>query len=114
MKAMTVTLTDEEADELEARARAQGVSANDLLHDAVLAYVDSISNESAHQGSLLGIIGIGASGYTDTASRMDEILAEEWTRHLLVDEVSYPDPTTSDLNTAEDHQSDHDRFGESA
>lgn len=64
MKTMTVVLTEEEAERVESAARDQGVTPDDVLHDAVSAYLSEVLPQDVNEGDVrpdLWFIGIGSS-----------------------------------------------------
>lgn len=78
MKRTTVMLPDDLATVLDIERRQRDVSASEIVRLALAAYLDVGSAPPKR----LSFIGLGASGHHDTASRIDEILAQEWERDL--------------------------------
>lgn len=74
MKRTTVMLPDELATLIDLERQKWDVSTAEVIRHALATYfgVDDAPPKR------LSFIGIGASGFSDTASRMEEILAEEW------------------------------------
>ena len=75
MKRITLVIPDELNTLLQAERRRRDVSAAAVVRDALEAYF-RIGNAA----SRLSIIGIGASGYRDTARNFEEILEQEWAK----------------------------------
>ena len=75
MKRTTVVLTDQLATLLELERRRQNLSAAGVVRRALEAYLlgDATGTER------LPFVSLGRSGQRDTARRIDEILAGEWT-----------------------------------
>ena len=74
MKRTSVVLPDELATLVDLERQRRNVSTAEIIRQALASYLGVDGSPPQH----LSFIGIGASGYTDTASRMEEILAEEW------------------------------------
>ena len=72
MKRTTVVLPDDLAALLERERRRRGVSTAGIIREALDAYF-------ARPDEPLPFIALGASGYHDTAERMEEIMDREWT-----------------------------------
>jgi hypothetical protein len=64
-----IDLTDDDASELQARARMAHTTPERLAADAVHRYL--------HPRRQLSLVALGASGTHDTAARIEEILADE-------------------------------------
>lgn len=75
MKRITLVIPDELNVLIQQERRRRDVSAATVIRDALEAYFRMDSSPKR-----FSFIGIGASGYTDTSERFDEILAEEWGR----------------------------------
>lgn len=75
MKRITIVVPDELNALVQQERRRRDVSAATVIRDALEAYFRMSDNPKR-----LSFIGIGASGFTDTSERFDEILAEEWGR----------------------------------
>jgi hypothetical protein len=75
MKRITVAISDELNTLLQAERRRRDVSAAAVVRDALEAYF-----RTGKVRKRLSIIGIGASGYRDTARNFEEILEQEWTK----------------------------------
>lgn len=74
MKRTTISLPDGLASALEREARRSGMSASQIVREALEARLGPAGRASA----LRSIVGLGRSGYTDTSERMEEILREAW------------------------------------
>jgi hypothetical protein len=99
MKRTTVVLTDEQEARLEAEAERSGTPADVVIGRALDMYLGIASNgdqaslgtasETAegpsvpNESPFRSLIAIGRSEFTDTAARIEEILAEEWGGWLL-------------------------------
>jgi metal-responsive CopG/Arc/MetJ family transcriptional regulator len=81
MKRATVSLPDDLALLLEIERKRRDVTASAIVRQALAEYLGVNGAEPER----LPFAGIGASGHRDTASRVDDILAEEWERDLLGD-----------------------------
>jgi hypothetical protein len=96
MKTIAVILTDEEADHIEATARERGISAADVLHDAVSAYLREVSRREpetprqakSDERSDLGFIGL-FSGNESTSYAPEEDPAERERVARLIWEDSF-------------------------
>jgi len=75
MKRTTISLPDQLAHVLDREARRRGVSASEIAREALAAHLGL-----ADQPRTLGFVGLGRSGFTDTAERFEEYLAEEFER----------------------------------
>ena len=75
MKRITVSLPDDLAAALEREARRCRVPISRVVRETIEERLKKASGKPKR----LSFIGIGRSEYTDTASRIDEILAQEWT-----------------------------------
>lgn len=93
---MTVILTDEEADRIEATARDKGRSPDDVLRDAVSAYLRNFPRRDSEPPKPLGFIGIGASGVRRTSEDMERVLREEFAQHVLEESFSDSSETSAD------------------
>ena len=71
MKRTTVKISDELDAWLRHEAARRDVTVSELTREALEAY-------RGNGGQRLSFVGIGRSGHTDTAARIEEILAEEW------------------------------------
>jgi len=100
---MTITLTNDEANQIEETARERGITPDVVLHDAVSAYLQEIPQQSSKPSephdAISGVAGrpdlwfipgpLDVPATSDIASRFDEVLAESFTQFLLEAEVSY-------------------------
>ena len=73
MKRTTVLLPDDIAKLLDLEGQRRGLSASHMIREAVETYVGA--GPSGVRG-LAKFVALGSSGYTDTAERMEELLAE--------------------------------------
>lgn len=89
MKRTTVMLPDDLAYLLDQERRSRDVSAATVIREAVAQYL-----VSKPQKKTLRIAALGASGSTDTAQRIDEILAEEWGSDAGASRIIYGDSET--------------------
>ncbi len=78
MKRTTVVLSDELATLLELERRKRDVSAAEVIRQALAAYL----GVDGQRPKPLSFIGIAEGSGEDIASRMEEILAEEWPAYL--------------------------------
>ena len=74
MKRTTVMLPDELATLVELERQKRNASTAEVIRHALESYF----GVGATQPKRYSFIGIGDSGHTDTASRIEELLAEEW------------------------------------
>jgi hypothetical protein len=81
MQRTTISLPDGLAVALRREAQRRRTSVSDVTRQALEAHLGLTEDGRRH----LSFIGIGASGYTDTSERVDEILAEEWTKFIEED-----------------------------
>jgi hypothetical protein len=75
MKRITLVIPDDLNALIQQERRRRDVSAATVIREALEGYF--------HGGGppkRLSFIGLGASGFTDTSERVDEILAKEWGR----------------------------------
>jgi hypothetical protein len=81
MKRTTVMLCDEMAVLVENERKRRDVSTAEVVREALAVYVGVNGDEHVRR---LTFIGIGVSGGDGRiAERLDEILAEEWPKHLM-------------------------------
>jgi predicted transcriptional regulator len=73
MKRTTISLPDELATALQREARRRRVSVSEVARQALSEHL-GLDGRKRH----LPFVALGRSGYSDTAERMEEILAEEW------------------------------------
>jgi Arc/MetJ-type ribon-helix-helix transcriptional regulator len=74
MKRTTISLPDDLARAVEREARRRDTSASDVVRVALVAHLGVGAKRMP-----LPFFDLGRSGRSDTSSRIDEILAEEWT-----------------------------------
>ena len=74
MKRTTISLPEDLAWRLEREARQRETSVSEIVREVLAERFDLIPGQPRR----IPFAGIGASGQTDLASRMEEILAEEW------------------------------------
>jgi hypothetical protein len=74
MTRTTITLPDDLATLLEREARRHRTSISEVTRRALRTHFGLDGDKPR----VLPFANLGASGYTDTAERMEEILAEEW------------------------------------
>jgi hypothetical protein len=73
-----ISLTEKQMSRLRRAASARGVSIAAVIREAVDRLVpDETEDRLARQRRAFGLAGAFSSGYTDTAERHDEVLAEE-------------------------------------
>lgn len=73
MKRITVSIPDEIAEAVEREARRRRVPVSEIAREAFAARVNL-----GAQNRGLSFANLGRSGRTDTARRIEEILADEW------------------------------------
>ena len=83
MKRITISLSEELAAALERESRRKQVSVSEIAREAIEAKLSPLPIIDGKRQ--IPFIGIGHSGHTDIAERMEEIMAEEWTRENLID-----------------------------
>ncbi|HEY5320833.1 MAG TPA: CopG family transcriptional regulator [Galbitalea sp.] len=75
MKRITISLPDDLAAAVTRAAGRRRVSVSELTREALSAH---LSLDGPGSKRTLGFAKLGASGFRDTSSRVEEILAEEW------------------------------------
>jgi hypothetical protein len=73
MKRITFVVPDDINQLLEGERRRRNVPLAAVIREALATYLTQ-----AEPSMRLPFIGLGHSGYSDTARRIDEVLAEEW------------------------------------
>jgi hypothetical protein len=81
MKRTTLTLPDDLSDLLQREAKRHRTSVSEVTRRALRAYF-GLNGEKRRA---IPFANLGASGYTDTSERAEEILAEEWVRFIEED-----------------------------
>ena len=76
MQDLSIDLPAEVLDALEREASRSGKSISIVICDALVAHLPGAA--TIDPSRRFGIVGIGNSGQTGIASRVDEILEEEW------------------------------------
>jgi metal-responsive CopG/Arc/MetJ family transcriptional regulator len=79
MRRTTVLLDDDLADQLDYERRRRNQSTTAIVREALTEYLAGNTGKSKR----LGFVGLGRSGYRDTARNIDKILAREWTVEKL-------------------------------
>jgi Arc/MetJ-type ribon-helix-helix transcriptional regulator len=74
MKRTTVSLPDDVAKLLEFESQRRRISISEVVRQALIAHLKLAGDQPRH----IPFAALGASGYTDTSERIEEILAEEW------------------------------------
>lgn len=109
MKTLAIPVTDEAAYVIEQEGLRRGMSSESMVRHLVDEFISSTMSTQQRDGigtpDVPKLWYIGSSSYegpqTDIAANFDDVLAETWEHHLLVEEVSYPfDPECSDVGTA--------------
>jgi len=75
MKRTTISLPDELARALAREARRRNRPVSEIARDALARYLGLADGESRE----LPFAALGHSGHRDTARRMEELLARDWT-----------------------------------
>jgi ribbon-helix-helix CopG family protein len=83
MKRITISLPEDLAAALERESRREGTSVSEIARKAIEARLRPFPVVDGKRQ--IPFIGIGRSGHTDISERIDEILAEEWTKENLID-----------------------------
>jgi hypothetical protein len=81
MKRTTLTLPDDLALLLDREAKRHRTSVSEVARRALRAHF-GLGGDKPRE---IPFANLGASGYTDTAERAEEILAEQWTRFIEED-----------------------------
>jgi metal-responsive CopG/Arc/MetJ family transcriptional regulator len=76
----TISLPDDLAAALAREARQRGTSVSQIVREAVEIRLGRAASERK-----IPFAALGRSGHTDTSERIEELLAEEWTKEHLVD-----------------------------
>lgn len=79
MRRTTILLGDELADQLDYERRRRNQSTTAIVREALTEYLAGGKPKQKR----LGFIGLGRSGYRNTALRVNEILARDWTVESL-------------------------------
>ena len=83
MKRITISLPDDLAAALERESRRERASVSEIVRKAIEARLRPLPIVDGKRQ--IPFAALGRSGYTDTSERIDEILAEEWTKENLID-----------------------------
>jgi hypothetical protein len=75
MRRTTILLDDDLADQLDYERRRRNQSTTAIVREALTEYLAGGKSKPKR----LGFIGLGRSGSRNTARKVDEILAREWT-----------------------------------
>lgn len=79
MKTMTVQLEDEQLERIEEIGRRLGITSVEVIQRAIDEYFRDPSRSGPEEANpILRIVGLGRSGRSDIATRMEELLDEEW------------------------------------
>ena len=113
MKRTTIVLPDDLAALLDWERRRRGVSAAEVVREALDAYLNRPTGP-------LPFIGIGRSGERDVADHGEEILDQEWASYLLEEMGQTPEGAALDSGSGRRHDgnagsagpSDGDGLGE--
>ena len=79
MRRTTILLDDDLADQLDYERRRRNQSTTAIVREALTEYLAGGKPKPARPG----FIGLGRSGYRNTARNVDDILAREWTLESL-------------------------------
>ena len=88
MRRTTVLLDDDLADRLDYERRRRNQSTTAIVREALTEYLAGGKPRSKQ----LGFVGLGRSGYQDTAQNFEQILAQEWPAAILADSFSSAGP----------------------
>ena len=83
MKRITISLPDDLAAKLGRESQREGASVSEIARKALEAYLPGPKIVNGKR--VIPFAALGRSGFTDTSERIDEILAEEWTKENLID-----------------------------
>jgi hypothetical protein len=83
MKRITISLPEDLAAALERESQRERTSVSDIARKAIEAHLQPFPVVNGRRQ--IPFIGIGRSEYTDISERIDEILAEDWTKENMID-----------------------------
>jgi hypothetical protein len=83
MKRITISIPDELADALQRQSRREHMSVSEIARKALEARLNPLPVVNGRRQ--LPFVGLGRSNETDVSERIEEILAEDWTREHLID-----------------------------
>ena len=86
MMRITIRLRDDQAAALEREGERRQMAMSEIARDAIAIHLAHLGADRIVDGKRdIPFAGISRSGHTDISERIDEILAEEWTKENLVD-----------------------------